>query len=165
MLINKIYFRFWNVLLIQAILMQQTHDAYECHAWFWVFKLKQQKVFDPSEFSKIWNSWDVTVDLLGVELAGVAGLDDCGCILKHWRPVEAAPEDLACEGAWGRVVAALPAVDVVDELAAFLGRDAPQRNPVGALTVQVSVVGLSRQVLPPGRWVLGPLVIEVHGND
>ena len=23
------------------------------------------------------------VNLLGVELAGVAGLDDCGCILKH----------------------------------------------------------------------------------
>ena len=38
------------------------------------------------------------------------------------------------------------AVDVVDELAAFLGRDAPQRNPIGALTVQVSImeaVGLS----------------------
>ena len=37
-------------------------------------------------------------------------------------------------------MAALSAVDVVDELAAFLGRDAPQRNPIGALTVQVSVV-------------------------
>ena len=55
MSINKIYFRFWNLLLIQAILMQQTHDAYECHAWFWVFKLKQQKVFDPSKFSKFEN--------------------------------------------------------------------------------------------------------------
>ena len=29
---------------------------------------------------------------------------------------------------------------VVDELAAFLGRDAPQRNPIGALTVQILVV-------------------------
>ena len=38
------------------------------------------------------------------------------------------------------MVAALSAVDVVDELAAFLGRDAPQGNPIGALTVQVSVV-------------------------
>ena len=38
------------------------------------------------------------------------------------------------------MVAALSAVDVVDELAAFLGRDAPQRNPIGALTVQVLVV-------------------------
>ena len=35
---------------------------------------------------------------------------------------------------------ALSAVDVVDELVAFLGRDAPQRKPIGALTVQVSVV-------------------------
>ena len=34
--------------------------------------------------------------------------------------------------------AALAAVDVVDELAAFLGRDAPQRNPVRALTVHVT---------------------------
>ena len=50
------------------------------------------------------------------------------------------PEDLACKGARGRMVAALCAVDVVDELAAFLGRDAPQGNPIGALTVQVSVV-------------------------
>ena len=38
------------------------------------------------------------------------------------------------------MVAALSAVDVVDELAAFLGRDAPQRNPIGSLAVQVSVV-------------------------
>ena len=27
-----------------------------------------------------------------------------------------------------------------DELAALLGRDAPQRDPIGALTVQISVV-------------------------
>ena len=38
------------------------------------------------------------------------------------------------------MVAALSAVDLVDELAAFLGRDAPQHNPIGALTVQVSIV-------------------------
>ena len=38
------------------------------------------------------------------------------------------------------MVAALSAVDVVDKLAAFLARDAPQRNPIGALTVQVSIV-------------------------
>ena len=38
------------------------------------------------------------------------------------------------------MVAALSAVDVIDELAAFLGRDALQRNPIGVLTVQVSVV-------------------------
>ena len=41
--------------------MQQTPDAYACHAWFWVLKLKQQKVFDPSEFLEIWKSWDVTI--------------------------------------------------------------------------------------------------------
>ena len=38
------------------------------------------------------------------------------------------------------MVAALSTVDVVDELAAFLGRDAPQHNPIGALMVQVSIV-------------------------
>ena len=38
------------------------------------------------------------------------------------------------------MVAALSVVDVVDELSAYLGGDAPQRNPIGALTVQVSVV-------------------------
>ena len=37
-------------------------------------------------------------------------------------------------------MAALAAVDVADELAALLGRDAPQRNPIGTLTVEVSVV-------------------------
>ena len=37
-------------------------------------------------------------------------------------------------------MAALSAVDVADELAALLGRDAPLRNPIGALTVEVSVV-------------------------
>ena len=64
---------------------------------------------------------------------------------------------------------ALSAVDVVHELAAFLGRDAPQRNPVGVLTVQVSVVeavglGLAsnplglciffgkNSILPPITW-------------
>ena len=39
------------------------------------------------------------VYLLGVELAGVAGLDDCSCILEHRGPIETASEDLACEGA------------------------------------------------------------------
>ena len=38
------------------------------------------------------------------------------------------------------MVAALADVDVADELVAFLGRDAPQCNPIGALTIQVSVV-------------------------
>ena len=38
------------------------------------------------------------------------------------------------------MVAVLSTVDVVDELAVFLGRDAPQRSPIGALTVQVSVL-------------------------
>ena len=39
------------------------------------------------------------VDLLGMELAGVASLDDCSCILKHRGPIETAPEDLARDGA------------------------------------------------------------------
>ena len=38
------------------------------------------------------------------------------------------------------MVAALSAVDVLDELAAFLGRDAPQRNPIGAFAIQVPVM-------------------------
>ena len=38
------------------------------------------------------------------------------------------------------MVAALSTVDVVDELAAFLGRDTPQRNAIGELTIQVSVM-------------------------
>ena len=80
------------------------------------------------------------VNLLGVELAGVAGLDDGGCILKHRRLVEATPEDLACEGARGGMMTALSTVDVVDELATFVGRDAPRGNPIGALTIQVLVV-------------------------
>ena len=59
-------------------------------------------------------------------------------------------------------MAALAAVDVVDELAAFLGRDAPQRNPVGALTVQVSVVeavGLGLASNPLGVWRLAPRLL------
>ena len=64
------------------------------------------------------------------------------------------------------MVAALSAVDVVDELAAFLGRDAPQRNPIGALTVQVSVVeavGLGLASNPLGLCIfLGKdLVLQV----
>ena len=38
------------------------------------------------------------------------------------------------------MVATLAAVDVADELAALLGRDAPQRNPIGAFAIQVPVV-------------------------
>ena len=55
------------------------------------------------------------------------------------------------------MVAALSTVDVVDELAAFLSRDAPQRNPIGALTVQVSVVeavGLGLASNPLGLCIL-----------
>ena len=54
------------------------------------------------------------------------------------------------------MMATLFAVDVVDELAAFLGRDAPQRNPIGALTVQVSVVeavGLGLASNPLGLYI------------
>jgi hypothetical protein len=38
------------------------------------------------------------------------------------------------------MMAALSTVDISDELAAFLGRDASQCNPVGACAVQVSLV-------------------------
>ena len=63
-------------------------------------------------------------------------------------------------------MAALSAVDVVDELAAFLGRDAPQRNPIGALTVQVSVVeavglGLASNSLGVCIFFGKDLVLEV----
>ena len=79
------------------------------------------------------------MNLLGVELAGVAGLHNGDRILKHLRPVEAAPEDLACEGARTRVVAALSAMDVLDQHSAFLGRDAFERDAIWALAVQVSL--------------------------
>ena len=64
------------------------------------------------------------------------------------------------------MVAALSTVDVVDELEAFLGRDAPQRNAIGALTVQVSIaeaVGLGLASNPLGVCIfLGKdLVLQV----
>ena len=63
-------------------------------------------------------------------------------------------------------MAALSAVNVVDELAAFLSRDAPQCNPIGALTVQVSVVetvGLGLASNPLGVCIFfgEDLVLEV----
>ena len=63
-------------------------------------------------------------------------------------------------------MAALTAVDVVDELAAFFDRNAPQRNLVGALTVQVSVVeavGLGLASNPLGVCIFfgEGLVLEV----
>ena len=57
MLISKNILSSLKYLLFQVTKMQQTHDADEWHAWFWVLKLKQQKVFDPSEFS---NNWKMT---------------------------------------------------------------------------------------------------------
>ena len=79
------------------------------------------------------------MDLLGMVLAGIASLDDDDRILKHLRPVEAAPEDLAREGARARVMAALSTMDVSDQHSAFFRRDTFERDPIWALAVQVSL--------------------------
>jgi hypothetical protein len=79
------------------------------------------------------------MDLLGVELARIARLDDGGGILKHLGPVETAPEDLACQGACRGMVATLSTVNVSDQHAAFLGGDALKCNSIWALAVQISL--------------------------
>ena len=53
--------------------------------------------------------------LLGVELACVAFLVYGGGILKHLRPIEAAPEDLARKGTRRGMVATFADVYVSDE--------------------------------------------------
>ena len=70
------------------------------------------------------------VDLLGVELAGFTSLNDVRCILKRLRPVETAPEDFSCEGAGARMVAAFPAVDVLNQQFSFFRGDTFERDAV-----------------------------------
>ena len=73
-----------------------------------------------------------------MELAGFTSLNDVRCILKRLRPVEAAPEDLACEGAGARMVVAFLAVDVLDQQLDFFRRDAFERDAVWALAIEDS---------------------------
>ena len=73
--------------------------------------------------------------MLGVELACIARLNDGDGILKHLRPVEAAPEDLASEGARAGMVAALSTVYVPEEHASFLRRHTLEGNAIWALAV------------------------------
>ena len=73
--------------------------------------------------------------MLGVELACIARLDDGDCILKHLRPVETAPEDLAGEGACAGMVAALSTVYDPEEHASFLRRHPLEGNAIWALAV------------------------------
>ena len=75
--------------------------------------------------------------LLGVELACIACLDNGGGILKHLRPVEAAPEDLASEGTRRGVVPTFTAVYVSDEHSAFLRGDTLECNSIWAFAIQV----------------------------
>ena len=77
------------------------------------------------------------MQLLGVELACVACLDNGGSVLKHLRPVKTAPEDLASEGTRRRVVATFAAVDVSDEHSSFLRGDTLECNSVWVFAVQV----------------------------
>ena len=80
------------------------------------------------------------VNLLGVELAGLASLDELGGILKRCGPVETAAEGFSGEGTRRGVVATVSAMDVVEELVPFFCGDAPQRNPIGALAVYDAVL-------------------------
>ena len=75
--------------------------------------------------------------LLGMELARITCLDNGGGILKHLRPVETAPEDLASKGTRGGVVATFAAVYVSDEHSAFLRGDAFECNSIWAFAIQV----------------------------
>ena len=52
------------------------------------------------------------VDLFGVELAGLARLDELGGVLKHCGPVKTTAKGLTSEGARRGVVPAIPSVDV-----------------------------------------------------
>src|SRR5664279_2217128 len=73
------------------------------------------------------------VDLLGVELAGLAGPNERGGVLKCGGLVETAAEGFAGEGARRGVVTTVSTMDVGEDLASFFSRDTPQGNPVGAL--------------------------------
>ena len=75
--------------------------------------------------------------LLGVELACVACLDNGGSVLKHLRPVEGAPEDLASKGKRRGVVATFAAMYISDEHSAFLRGDTFECDSIWALAVQV----------------------------
>ena len=52
------------------------------------------------------------VNLLGMELAGLAGSHQLGGVVERHRPVEPAAEHLAHEGARRGVVSAISAMDV-----------------------------------------------------
>jgi hypothetical protein len=79
------------------------------------------------------------MNLLGVELACFAGLDDLDGVIEGRGLVEATVERLPSKSSRGGVVAALSSVNVIDELLALLEGDAAQGHPVGAPAVEFPV--------------------------
>ncbi|KAK1653460.1 hypothetical protein QYE76_071265 [Lolium multiflorum] len=77
--------------------------------------------------------------MLGVELACFAGLDDLDSVVEDRGPVEADVERFSSKSSRGGVVAALPRVDVDDELLALVERDAVLGEPIGAPAVEFPV--------------------------
>jgi hypothetical protein len=59
------------------------------------------------------------MDLLGMELASLAGLDQLNGIVKRGGPVEALVENFPDKGTRRGVVAALSSMDVREELPSF----------------------------------------------
>ena len=66
------------------------------------------------------------MDLLGVELAGLAGLHQLSRVVECRRPVESAAECLTDEGPRRRVVSAVPAVYVNQQLPSLVAGYAAQ---------------------------------------
>jgi hypothetical protein len=82
------------------------------------------------------------MNLLGVELACFAGLDDLNGVFEGRGPVESAAERLPSKSSCGGVLAAFSGVNVVDELLSLLGGgggDAAQGDPVRAPVVELPV--------------------------
>ena len=80
------------------------------------------------------------MDLLRVELAGFARLDELRGVLERGGSIETVAEGLPDEGSRRGVVAIVSTMDVGEELTAYFGVDAQQTNPVGPLAVQLLVL-------------------------
>jgi hypothetical protein len=79
------------------------------------------------------------MNLLGVELARFARLDDLNGVVEGRGSVEAAAECLPSKSLCGGVVATFSGVNVNDEILSLLEGDAAQGDPVGAPAVELPV--------------------------
>ena len=79
------------------------------------------------------------MDLLGVELAGLAGFHQLDRVVECRGPVEPTTERLAYEGARRRVMPAIPAMYVGQKLVSLLPGDAPQRDIVRPFLVKLTI--------------------------